>query len=87
VFGIDPRSGGFQEPHDDSKWTNQRGLPDPGHVGTTQYLYIAAEGVIWGDHNMIIFLDTVPDHGMSDMSNLNSWATQLQVRHERAFPR
>jgi hypothetical protein len=71
IFGIDPSSGGWQEPHDDSKWQNNE-VYQLRVTWDAEYLYIAGEGMIWGN-NMILFLDTVPDAGMTDMTNLNSW--------------
>jgi hypothetical protein len=35
-------------------------------------LYVAAEGVIWGN-NMIVLFDVVPDRGLERMGQLNSW--------------
>jgi hypothetical protein len=84
VFGLDPRSGGLQEPNDDSKWGNNEEVTQIRVTWDAQYLYLAVEGVIWGN-NMIIFLDTVPDRGMSDMSGLNSWRRNFKFDKNARF--
>ena len=71
MFGIDPRSGLLQESLNDSPWQNNE-ITQLRITWDEQYLYIAGEGIIWGN-NMMLLLDTVPGRGLADMTNLNSW--------------
>ncbi len=84
VFGYNS-SGVFQEPRDDSKWGYSEELLQIRVTWDAQYLYFAVEGVCW-DNNIILFLDTLPNRGMSDMSNLNSWKRNFMFDQTARFP-
>jgi hypothetical protein len=84
VFGYNT-SGVFQEPRDDSKWGYNEEILQIRVTWDAQYLYFAVEGVCW-DNNMILFLDTLPGRGMSDMSNLNSWRRNFQFDQTARTP-
>lgn len=71
VFGIDPRSGQDQESRSDSKWANNE-IYQIRVTWDAKYLYFAVEGKIWGN-NAILFIDSMPGRGLSDMTNINSW--------------
>lgn len=71
VFGVDPVRGIDQEGRNDSQWQNNE-VYQIRVTWDAQNLYVAGEGKIWGN-NMILFFDTVPDRGLQNMTNLNSW--------------
>jgi hypothetical protein len=71
VFGYDPASGLLRESPNDSPWANNE-VTQIRITWDANYLYIAGEGIIWGN-NMMILMDTMSGRGLSDMANLNSW--------------
>jgi hypothetical protein len=64
------------EPATDSKWGSNEELTGIRITWDRQNLYLAGEGVTWGN-NMVLLLDVVPSQGLSSMVLLNSWRRNI----------
>ena len=73
LFGVNPSRNTFEESAADSKWGPDNDLNQIRITWDAQFLYLAGEGVIWGN-NMVILIDVIPGRGMTTMRQLNSWS-------------
>lgn len=73
LFGINAAQNTFEESSADSKWGPDNDLNQIRITWDAQNLYLAGEGVIWGN-NMVILIDAVPGRGLTTMRQLNAWS-------------
>lgn len=72
VFGFNAEANAPEESENDSKWGPDNDFNQIRVTWDKDSLYIAGEGVIWGN-NMVILFDVIPGIGMTSMQSLNSW--------------
>jgi hypothetical protein len=64
------------EPANDSRWSPNDELTGFRVTWDRRALYIACEGVIWGN-NMALLVDIISDAGLSEMTGLSSWQRHI----------
>ncbi len=76
VFGFNEAEDALEEPINDSKWGSNDDLNQIRITWDARNLYLAGEGRIW-DNNMMLFIDSVPSLGLSDLTAVNSWRRNI----------
>lgn len=72
MFGFNNAANAPEEAPDDSRWGVNEDVNQIRITWDAQFLYVAGEGRIW-DNNMVLLFDTVPNRGLTSMTQLNSW--------------
>ena len=66
---------GFEEPADDSAWSDLQDIAQVYVTWDAEHLYLGVAARI-ADHALLVFLDTVPG-GLADMTALSDWRRRL----------